>query len=126
MKTEKRLSQDKVTTYAKLCAEYDALKKRKEKMRIRLIEQMEAGYVCPKAGPYLVMLTYQEKHPVAWKEEWIKLYKRAFGAGWKKQMKRLISMAEVVKTPMLLPRVNPKYRIVEHEKVLEFKERRSA
>jgi len=128
MKTElpkKRLPQDKVTKYAKLCAEIDDLEKKKKKLRGKLIKQMEAGYVCPRSGPYLVLLTYQERHPIAWKEEWSDLAKRVYGATKRKAMlAQLIAEAPEVKTPMLLPRVNPSYRTVSN--VVAFNKREVA
>jgi len=118
----KRLQQDRVTTYAKLCAEADKIEKRRLKLRDKIIKLMERGYVCPKSGPYLVLLTYQERHPVAWKEEWMELCKRVYGAKKRKQMLNLIlDEAPLIKTPMLLPRVNPDYRIVERDKVVEMR-----
>src|SRR5882724_154824 len=110
---KKRLQQDKVTKYAKLCAEIAKLEKQKLKLRSKLIKQLEVGYICPKSGPYLIVLTYQERHPIAWKEEWSELAKRIYGAKKRKVMlAQLVEDAPLVKTPMLLPRVNPDYRTV--------------
>jgi len=116
----KRLAQDKVTKYAKLCAQIDSLEKSRKKLRERLIKQMEAGYVCPQRGPYLLLLTYQERHPIAWKEEWMDVAKQLYGAKRRKAvLKALYENAELVKTPMLLPRVNAKYR--QKDNIVEFK-----
>ena len=122
MKNEikKRLPQEKVNKYVYLSAEIDKMEKQRLKLRDKFIKMFGQGFVCPKRGPWLLLLSFQERRNVAWKEQWIRQAKKAFGPGWKKVMKQLISKTPVSKTPLLLIRPNADYQ---HgvTKVIEFK-----
>ena len=122
----KKLKQDMVTTYAKMAKQKNDIEKKLTVLRKKIIVLMERGYISPKNGPYLLELTYQDRHPIAWKEEWMDLAKVHFGKkGWKAAFKQLLADAELVRTPMLLPKINAKYRVVDQENIVEFKRKAS-
>jgi hypothetical protein len=121
---KKRLDQDKVTTYAKISAKIEALEKKRKKMRDSIIAKLEAGYVCPAAGPYIIELYYQERQYVAWKQQWQRLARKQYGPDWRKVMKRLISSTPVDSIACIKAKVNSRYRVVrdrDDEKVVEFR-----
>jgi hypothetical protein len=125
----RKLDQDKVTTYAKICAKIDALEEKRKKMRDKIIAKLEAGYLCPTAGPYILELYYQERQAPAWKRQWQRLAKKQYGPEWRKVMARLIAAQPVNSIPSLRAKINSRYRVVhdrDDEKVVEFRKRGAA
>lgn len=121
----KYLDQDTVTRYAQLCADLKKMSDQKDKMREELIEGFKEGLRCPRNGPYLLTLTYQERRTISWKDEFVKLAKEQLGKAWVKYRTRIENEAPVVNTPMLLSDVNPDYD-VEGENVVGIKKGRGA
>jgi hypothetical protein len=105
----KFLDQEMVTRYAQLCADLKQMSEQKEKMREEIIEGFKEGLKCPRRGPYLVTLTYQEQSKISWKDEFVKLAKEQLGKAWVKYRTRIENEAPVVNTPRLLTDVNPDY-----------------
>jgi hypothetical protein len=124
----RKLDQDKVTTYAKIAQKITDLTKKKEKMRGKIIAKMEAGYICPTGGPYIIELYYQETQVPSWKEEWQRLARKQYGSGWREAMRRLIVNTPVNNIPKLKAKINSRYRVVRDsdEKVVEFRKRGAA
>ena len=122
--SSKYLDQYTVTRYATLVARLKKLEKKKEILRQEIIEGLSEGLACPRSGPYLVTLTMQERRPVSWKDEFIKLAKEQLGKAWVKYKAKIEDEAEVVKTPMLLTDVNPDYREAEEAKIVEMPSRK--
>jgi hypothetical protein len=121
---KKKLEQSKVNKYVHLSAEIDKLEKQRLKLRVKLLALMERGYLCPKRGPWLLLLSHQERRNVAWREAWTRLAKKAYGPSWRKVMKQLVAKTPVTKTPLLLIRPNADYEPT--TKVVEFKKEKIA
>ena len=107
----KFLDQDKVTEYAQLSAKIDELEERRKDLRPELIDQLEDGYKCPKDGPYLLKLTYQNRRSISWKDEFAKIAREFLGKAWLKRRNGIVDSAPKTKIPMLLPKTNPRYKV---------------
>jgi hypothetical protein len=107
------LNQEEVTEYAQLSADIKKMEERKQALREEIIAGFKEGLKCPHRGPYLLVLTQQERRQISWKDEFIKLAKDTLGKTWVKYRTRIENEAPVVPTPMLLVEINPDYE-VEH------------
>jgi len=110
--------QELVTLLAQWCGDLKKMEEQKCRMRDELVEGFNSGLRCPRRGPYLIVMTSQERRTISWKDECIKLAKEHFGKAWKKWQTRTENDAPVVNTPMLLPQVNPDYDVEEAAKAV--------
>lgn len=109
-KAKKRfLDQEAVTSYATLSARIDALKTKKENMRLDFVANFQKGYRCPTAGPFLLEYTTPERTDISWKEEFTTLAKKFLGSGWKKYMRKVKLAAEKNTVPTIHIKPNPRY-----------------
>jgi hypothetical protein len=110
-KMAKYLNQELVTRYAQLSADLKKMEEQKQKMREEIIEGFKAGEKCPRQGPYLVSITYQERRNISWKDEFVRLAREQLGKAWVKYRTKIENEAPVVNTPMVLTDVNPDYEV---------------
>jgi hypothetical protein len=107
----KYLAQEDVTRYAQLSADIKRMEGQKDKLRLELIEGFKEGLRCPRRGPYLIVLTTQDRRNISWKDEFVKLARETLGKAWVKYKTRIENEAVVTPTPMLLTEVNPDYEV---------------
>lgn len=62
-----RITQEEVDQYVSVAAQYNLLEKRKEAMRNRIIEALDAGHEIPTDGPYLLVVQPSDRPP-SWKD----------------------------------------------------------
>lgn len=123
MSETKWLKKETVETYARRHLQIEQLEKDEKEERERIIKLMKKGYECPPGVPYKLVLTNQERHPIAWKKEWTALARRLLKKTWRKEFKQIQDSADTVNTPMLL--VKPAIEKAE-QGVLPFKKRKVA
>lgn len=78
-----------ILEYVEACSVNNKSGKRREKLREKILPQLEAGVPCDPASPYRLGIRAVDTLGVSWKEEYTKLLMEFYPEDWQQRIERL-------------------------------------